>query len=78
MKKNDSHNNVILINFKHKKKIICVCSLIGVQKLPFNSQFENTRISLNNKKCCLHLKRINNSCIMLRDIIFYLTISYSI
>ena len=48
---------------------------IGVQKLPFNSQFENTKISLNNYKCSLHLKRTDNSCIMPRDIHFYLAIS---
>ena len=45
-------------------------------KLPLSSQFENTKISLNNKKCSLHLKRTDNSRIMLRDIHFYLAISY--
>ena len=51
--------------------MIGVCSYIGVpavQKLPFNSQFENTKISLNNIKMCkLRLKRTDNSCILLRD-----------
>ena len=39
-------------------------------------KFENTKISLKNKKCSLHLKRTDSSCIMLRDIQFYLAISY--
>ena len=43
-----------------------------------SSNFENAKISLNNKNCSLYLKRTDNSCIMLKDISFYLAISYSI
>ena len=72
LKKNDSYNNVILINFKNKKKIN-KCVLIN--RCP---QIDNTNISLNDKKCSLHLKRTDNSFIMLRDINLYLAISNSI
>ena len=49
-----------------------------INRCPETSQFENTKISLNNKKWRLHLKRADNSCIMLRDINFYLAISYGL
>ena len=46
---------------------------------PFNSQYENTKISLIIRSVvCINLKRTDNSCIMLRDNHFYFAKSYSI